>query len=249
MLPSRVPGETRRQQAESLLERRDDYGLALLLILLTVFAFAAATGPATRFLSVALSGCTLLFVLHTSGAHRRTVRAVAVVVVLGVAGSAVGLFAAGSWGTSMAEAIGLLLAILAPGVILLRIVRSPVITFRLVLGALSIYLLIGLAYAYFFPLLADLQGTAFFVQTSTPNQSDYLYFSYVTLATVGYGDFTAATALTRMVAVSEGLIGQLYLVSAVALLVGNIGRNIRDRPASPGPAAGPDDPPSQDRPA
>jgi hypothetical protein len=48
----------------------------------------------------------------------------------------------------------------------------------------------------------------------------------VTLTTVGYGDFTASTSVGRMFAVSEALTGQLYLVSAVALLVGNIGRTI-----------------------
>jgi len=227
MLPSRAPGETRRARAETLLERRDDFGLALLLILLTIFAFAAAGDPATRFVSVALSGCTLLFVLHTAGAHRRTFRAASVVVVVAVLSSGVALFAGGSAGTTSAEAVGLMLAILAPLVILQRIVRSPVITFRLVLGALSIYLLVGLAYAYLFPILADVQGLPFFVQTTTPNQAEYIYFSYTTLATIGYGDYTAANSLTRMVAVSEGLVGQLYLVSAVALLVGNIGRAIR----------------------
>ena len=121
----------------------------------------------------------------------------------------------------------MLLAIVAPLVILRRIVLSPQITFRLVLGALAIYLLLGLAYAYLFPLMATLTGTPFFVQTTTPGSEDYIYFSYTTLATIGYGDFTAAHSLGRMVSVSEGLLGQLYLVSAVALLVGNIGRNIR----------------------
>ena len=55
----------------------------------------------------------------------------------------------------------------------------------------------------------------------------------MTLTTVGYGDFTAATSTGRMIAVSEALTGQLYLVSAVALLVGNIGRTIvRGGPAT-----------------
>jgi hypothetical protein len=44
---------------------------------------------------------------------------------------------------------------------------------------------------------------------------------------VGYGDYTGATTLAQIVAVSEALVGQLYLVSAVALLVGNIGRALR----------------------
>ena len=78
--------------------------------------------------------------------------------------------------------------------------------------------------SYLFPFIASVTGQPFFVQTATPNASDYLYFSYTTLATIGYGDYTAQQSLGRMIAVSEGLLGQLYLVSAVALLIGNVGR-------------------------
>jgi voltage-gated potassium channel Kch len=74
--------------------------------------------------------------------------------------------------------------------------------------------------------ISGVTGQPFFVQTSTPAAIDYVYFSYVTLTTVGYGDFTASTSVGRMIAVSEALTGQLYLVSAVALLGGNIGRTI-----------------------
>ena len=44
------------------------------------------------------------------------------------------------------------------------------------------------------------------------------------MATVGYGDYTAGGNVGRMLAVSEALYGQLYLVSVVAILVGNLGR-------------------------
>ena len=57
---------------------------------------------------------------------------------------------------------------------------------------------------------------------------DYVYFSYVTMSTVGYGDLTARGDFARMLAVTEALIGQLYLVTIVALLVGNLGR-VRQR--------------------
>ena len=53
---------------------------------------------------------------------------------------------------------------------------------------------------------------------------DHLYFSFVSLTTVGYGDLTPISDLGRMIAVSEALIGQLFLVTVVALVVGNIGR-------------------------
>jgi hypothetical protein len=230
-MPIRSPGQTRWHQIREALARPDSFGVVLLLILLTIIVFASALGPVGQLVSVALSGGTLLFVLHTAEAHRRTFRASAIVVVVAVFSAAATLLLGEAVAASTAGIVGLLLAVLAPLVILRRIVLSPTITFHLVLGALSIYLLLGLAYAYLFPLIATLMGQPFFVQTENPGTADYLYFSYTTLATIGYGDFTAATSLGRMVAVSEGLVGQLYLVSAVALLVGNIGRTLR----SPGP--------------
>jgi hypothetical protein len=227
MMPARPPDQSRLQALRAELERPDAFGVVLLLILLTIIVFASAQGQRGQLLSVALSGGTLLFVLHTAGARRRTFRAAAIVVGIALISTVAALFLGETVATSTAGLIGLLLAIVAPLVILRRIILSPRITVRLVLGALSIYLLLGLAYAYLFPLIAVLTGAPFFVQTTTPGSEDYIYFSYTTLATIGYGDFTAATSVGRMVAVSEGLVGQLYLVSAVALLVGNIGRSFR----------------------
>jgi hypothetical protein len=227
MLPARVPGDSRRRLVRDALAREDDFGVALVLILITIIVFASAQSAIGQMVSVALSGGTLLFVLHTAGAHRRTFRASAVVVGAAVVAAIISVLVGNTSSSATAGLIGLLLAVVAPLVILRRIVRSPTITVRLVLGALSIYLLLGLAYAYLFPLIASLTGEQFFVQTSDPNTSDFLYFSYTTLATIGFGDFTAATSLGRMIAVSEGLVGQLYLVSAVALLVGNVGRQLR----------------------
>jgi uncharacterized membrane protein len=216
------------------LEQRDDYGIVLGLILATIFTLALGQGQAGQFISVCLSGFTLLFVLHTSDARRRSYRGASVIVAIAVVGAAVGLLFGADDGTAAAGAVGLLLAFAAPVIILRHIFESPVITVRLVLGALAIYLLLGLTYTYLYPVVAHAQDGPFFVQTTTPEAVDFVYFSYVTLTTVGYGDFTAATSVGRMVAVSEALIGQLYLVSAVALLVGNIGRAIVRGPASTG---------------
>ena len=183
-------------------------------------------GAGGQFIGVCLSGFTLLFVLHTSDARRADVS--------GCSrhrrdrGGRRRSRSAGraDYGSTAAGLIGLLLAFAAPVIILRRILASPRITVRLVLGALAIYLLVGLTYAYLYPVIGTLTNQQFFVQTKNPAAIDYVYFSYVTLTTVGYGDFTASTSVGRMAAVSEALTGQLYLVSAVALLVGNIGRTI-----------------------
>jgi hypothetical protein len=227
MLPTRQPGETRRRQLRDALARQDDFGVVLVLILATIIVFAAATGPSGQLASIALSGGTLLFVLHTAGAHGRTFRVSAAVVIAALLAATVAVFLGDTVSSATAGLVGLMLAVIAPIVILRRIVLAPTITVRIILGALAIYLLLGLAYAYLFPLIAVLSGEPFFVQTAAPGTQDYLYFSYTTLATIGYGDFTAAGSLERMIAVSEGLVGQLYLVSAVALLVGNVGRQLR----------------------
>jgi hypothetical protein len=81
-------------------------------------------------------------------------------------------------------------------------------------------------------------GGPFFVTVAAPGAVDYLYFSYVTLTTVGYGDLTARGDAGRMLAVCEALLGQLYLVTVLALLVGNVGRP-RPRRAGPEPEDAP----------
>ena len=67
-------------------------------------------------------------------------------------------------------------------------------------------------------------SSPFFAEQAHTNISDYLYFSFVTLTTVGYGDLTAAGGLGRAVAVIEALTGQLYLVTVVALVVSRMAR-------------------------
>jgi hypothetical protein len=89
-----------------------------------------------------------------------------------------------------------------------------------VLGVLCIYLLFALFFAGLHQLLGAfipeyLNGTGEF---ATP--SDLLYFSSVTLSTVGFGDITPAAQVARAVTVVEALVGQLYLVSVVAGVVG-----------------------------
>jgi hypothetical protein len=88
-----------------------------------------------------------------------------------------------------------------------------------------------LFFAYLYSAIGAVNGH-FFAGRHGATIVDYLYFSFATLTTVGYGDLTAAGDLGRMLAVSEALTGQLYLVTVVALLVGNVGRDrIRRDPA------------------
>ena len=98
-----------------------------------------------------------------------------------------------------------------------------------VLGALCVYLLIGLTFYSLFGFIDVVSADGLFA-SGDATSLDFLYFSFVTLTTVGYGDLVAADSLGRMFAISEALIGQLYLVTVVALVVGNIGARRERRP-------------------
>jgi voltage-gated potassium channel Kch len=107
-------------------------------------------------------------------------------------------------------------------------VTHPVVDGATVLGALSVYLLIGLFFASVYGVIASIGSGPLFAQALGDGSSiDWTYFSFVTLTTVGFGDITARADIARVLAVSEALLGQIYLVTVVALLIGNIGRERR----------------------
>ena len=95
-------------------------------------------------------------------------------------------------------------------------------------GVLSLYMLIGMAFGFVYGAIDRLGGDPFFAGGNTATVAHCIYFSFTTLATVGYGDFVARTNLGHTLAVSEALIGQIYLVTIVSLIVTNLRRPLRD---------------------
>ncbi len=103
-----------------------------------------------------------------------------------------------------------------------RIVRREPITADKVCAALTAYLLIGYGFAMGFALINTLFSEPFFAQEGEGSPNDFIYFSLITLTTVGYGDLTARSEETRLIASIEAVTGQLFLVSVVAILVGRL---------------------------
>jgi hypothetical protein len=83
--------------------------------------------------------------------------------------------------------------------------------------------LIGLSLACVSEAVGELGSRPFFASQEGGTRGDYVYFSFVTMATVGYGDLAPQSGLARALAVTGGLVGQIYLVTAIAALVGNLG--------------------------
>lgn len=113
--------------------------------------------------------------------------------------------------------VGLLVTATLP-VTLSRVVRHRRVTSETVLGALCSYVLVGQLFAFVYLAVNDLGGD-FFAQSGPHAQSEYLYFSFVALTTLGFGDLSPAVGLPQGLTVLEALVGQVFLVTLVARLV------------------------------
>ncbi len=198
----------------------------------------AATAGWEEVLVSALLGATLLLALWTAEARKHIMRVAGLVagalVLISAAEVLTGHVDGGA--THLANA---LLVGLAPTAVVIGVLRSlqrkQAVTVQAVLGVLSVYILLGMFFAFIYGAVNHLGGAPFFAADQQPTSPHFLYFSFSTLTTVGYGDFTARSNLGHTLAVSEALMGQIYLVTVVSLIVGNLGRS---RPtASPAPTS------------
>jgi hypothetical protein len=93
------------------------------------------------------------------------------------------------------------------------------ITFQRIQGSIVVYLLMGLVFAYTFQAIYFFAGASSFNNISGSDLKTFLYFSFTTLTTVGYGDITPVHSLARSLANFEALVGQLYPAILIARLV------------------------------
>jgi hypothetical protein len=100
-----------------------------------------------------------------------------------------------------------------------RVLRHRRITYETVLGALCAYVLIGLLFAFLYLAVSGLGSGPFFVQPGPHGQGEYLYFSFVALTTLGFGDLSPSVGLAQALTVLEALFGNIFLVTLVARLV------------------------------
>jgi hypothetical protein len=224
-----VTGEHERDDPFIAEEARwaDRYGLLFLLILLSLVLTAANT-KWLKIAAVLVQGGVVLFAFLAARAGRRAWRVAVVLVPLAVILGIAGRFGDSRAAETVAAAMNLVLPAAAIVVLGRRIVMEPFVSSRTIIGLLCVYLLIGMTFAATYITIAVVSGEPFFVQTDHAHPVDFTYFSLVTLATVGYGDLTAANPMPRMLAAIEGLTGQLYLVTVVAVAVSRV-RTRRDR--------------------
>ena len=96
--------------------------------------------------------------------------------------------------------------------------RAGVVDFEKIAAAVNVYLFLGLIWRDIYSLVSILIPGAF--NSDLLNQTDFLYYSFVTLSTLGYGDVLPMEGPAKALAYMEAIIGQLYLTILVARLVG-----------------------------
>ena len=201
----------------------------LLLALLAAFAVQGISPPGklAQIVVTGLLAITLLLSLLAADARPKVIQA-GVLVASALMALSVVQALSGEIDGAPSRLANLVLVLLAPPAVVIGVVRHMrhhnKVTVETVFGALCLYLLIGMFFAFLYGAIDQLGDGAFFSNGAPATVAHCIYFSFTTLATIGYGDFTATTNLGHTLSITEGLIGQIYLVTIVAVIVSNLGR-------------------------
>lgn len=202
----------------------------LLVLLSIAVTLAAPDGRATIAVTIAIQGLTLITALWTSDMPHRVVRTATIIVIVALAASLLALLSGRGGSTDGVRLIQVLLVALVPASMLRgmrTLVRTQGVTGQVILGALTIYLLIGMMFAILDASASGLMNESFFSQGGNRDQASYVYFSFTTISTVGFGDLTPIPGLPRALTILECVLGQIYLVTVVSLAVGGYARGRR----------------------
>lgn len=121
-----------------------------------------------------------------------------------------------------ANIVTLLFLVYVISLILIFVFTTRQVTRHVIFGAISVYLLIGITWSIVYTVMESLAPGSF-SQTPDPKASQpafFVYFSFVTITTLGYGDITPLTPKAQSLVIAEALVGQIYMTVLIAWLVG-----------------------------
>ena len=198
------------------------YGILLLILVVTYLLSAFTVAGLVSAVQVLLFLAVVLIALRNGRLHRRTERFVGVGLLLGSGISAVlQVVDQDGYGGAVSSAWTALILLLAVVIIVREVLTEPEITVQSIFGVLSAYMMIGLIYSAVYVAIWKFSGQPFFtgVTQKNTNTKEFQYFSFTTLTTLGYGDYTAIADGGRAIAVLEAIVGQMFLATLVARLV------------------------------
>jgi hypothetical protein len=205
------------QRAERV---RDAFGLVLLLVLLTyVLTSLIANGGWSSVILCGATSATSVVALTSSHVRPRLVRAALLLSLLTIVLAAIGAASGDRVWLNLASVVQVSLLSVAMAAVLRRVVMAPEVGSRTIMGAISVYTVLGILFTFLYGTVERVQGGGVLVCVPHPSGGDFLFFSYTTLTTTGYGNLVPGGQPGRMIAGLEMMLGQIFLVTLVAGLV------------------------------
>lgn len=199
------------------------YGVVIGLIAATYVVTASAHGTSAQSIIILVQLLTVWIIFGVSESPRaQRIAAWAAIAVVGIVivGWIVGSIAGEENILRGLFVISTVLYLVAPVLIVRNIAERDVVDGQTVLGSIAAYLLLGMMFAFLYRAISAIQSVPpFFGTHGRGSPSDDLFFSFITLTTTGYGNLVPAANPGQTVAVVEAIVGQLFLVTAVAKVV------------------------------
>lgn len=204
--------------------RKPDYGLPVLLALLVLMGFVLPSlgleGSNERLYGDIASSLMLVSAVVVASGDRWTlVLALVMTLASVIARWAVWFSPPGALG-AWPELVACTTVLVFSLIILRQVVRPGAVNLSRVLGAIAVYLLLGIGWASAYQVAEHFFPGSFVSTTAQPvSVNGWMFFSFVTLTTVGYGDIVPVHRVARSLATAEALTGQLYIAVLLARLV------------------------------
>ena len=204
--------------------RNSRYGLLLVVVLFSYVLSAFIQRTWVLALQIGLFLGVSALAVQSERLKRRTVRVLAGVTVGGsIIAITLALTESANAGGGVAYLWAALMLLFAVVLIVRRVLAQPEVSLQSIFGAVSAYVIIGLMFASVYGAINQFTSGDFFVQGAASLKT-FQYFSFTTLTTLGYGDYTAAQSGGQAVAVMEAMLGQIFLATLVARLVAGFRR-------------------------
>jgi hypothetical protein len=207
----------------------DSYGLVLLLVVATYVVSVSATQARAGSIVLTVQLATVWLTLRTAHARRLT-RLVANIVLCVAAVASVASFFVHNPGDERGGifVVCCLLYLIASFSIVRHLLLRAQIDAETLIGAIAAYLLIGMFFAFAYKAAREFGSVPFFGAAGPGTLSQDLFFSFVTMTTVGYGNLVPAANPGQTLAVIEAVTGQLFLIVAVGKIISSMpGRGAR----------------------
>lgn len=204
--------------------------LFVAVLALFVVGTAFEESPEAVLLQTVVAGAALMLALRVGPAHRRTQVIALVLVILAILTAVAALFAENETAVpGITLLINGILVACGPIAVFGAVRTHNFVSLRTVLGAVTVYIMLGLFFATLYRSFNRFDSDSFVAANGVLDPAALQYLSLITLTTVGFGDIVAKSDIARTAVSLEALIGQIYLVTIVALVVANIGHERQRR--------------------